>query len=117
MTTTLTKLSPRCWVEVDNETEEIVGNYHKPTIVARILYLRDTIPYYADYDLMLADMTALMTLIAGKWTPERNLRITGLINSMWAERMERLKVLEHIAERDAMRVEMADLIVLRDRLV
>jgi hypothetical protein len=87
MTTTLTKLpGSKWWVETDDATNQIVATFNKEDIKSQIATLQTTLASYPSPTQDATDVADLMVAIAGKWTPAKNTRIVGLINTMFTVR-------------------------------
>jgi hypothetical protein len=118
MTTTLTRLpGSKWWIETDDDTNEIIGQYNKSQITDRIQYLRDILPFYGDLAQTSSDMDDLLVAIEGKWTPIKNARIVELINTMWSGYQTDTNYSERVIDRDKAQSELDTLVALRDRLV
>jgi hypothetical protein len=114
MTTTLTKLPGSKWfIETDDVTFQIVGEYNKVDITNQIASLKATLATYPDPTQEQADIVDLLAVIAGKWTPVKNARIVALINVMWGDYQGDPRSLEAVAVQS----EIDRLKVLKDRLV
>lgn len=101
------------WIELDDVTSEIIASYHKPTILADIQAIRDTLAKYPDQDQEASDYADVLTAIAGNWTATKRARITAMLARMWAAYGQDPRSLE-VAQ---LRARLEALIALRDRLV
>ena len=118
MSTTLTKLpGSKWWIETDDATSEIVGQYNKAQITDRIQYLNTVLPMYADLAQTASDIADLQAAIVGKWTAAKNTRITTLLVAMWAEHQTSTNYSKRAADRDQMQAEHDRLVTLKARLV
>lgn len=101
------------WVELDDQTSEIVATYNKASIVAEIQALRDTLALYPDQDQEAADYADVLVALVGRWTVAKNARILAMLERM----RDAYGMSPRSIETERLRIRLNELIALRDRLV
>jgi hypothetical protein len=110
----LTKLpGSKWWIETDDVTNEIIGEYNKANIIADIEAIRDTLAKLPDPDQESSDYADILIVLVGKWTPTKNARIVAMLGRMkdaYGGSQQSVETAQLIAKLN-------NLIALRDRLV
>jgi len=111
----LTRLpGSKWWIETDDLTFEIIGEYNKAVINADIDSINFTLERYPDPTQDALDVAAILNIISKTdWTVVRKARVSELANKMYQAYQGGPEVMESanlIAKRD-------ELIALRDRLI
>ena len=110
----LTKLpGSKWWIETDDVTSEIIGQYNKANIIADIAAIRETLAKLPDPDQESSDYADILVVLVGRWTPVKNTRILAMLERMrsaYGGSQQSLDTAQLIAKLEAF-------IILRDRLV
>lgn len=111
----LTRLpGSKWWIETDDVTFEIIGEYNKAQINADIDAIRATLLTYPDPTQDAKDVGFALNAIANAgWTAAKTLRVSELVNSMYASYQGDMRQVEAAQ----LQSRLDSLIVLRDRLV